>query len=69
VSGMPEEHIENLQCLKPQSNLVSNYDYRPVDKYLGQGVKRYFTFTWSELSTGRDLNICHCHLCIHSFIF
>jgi len=61
VSGMPEEHVETLQILKPQGNILSNYDYKPVGKYLGQGLKKYFTFTWSELSTGK-------RLLVHTFL-
>lgn len=57
VSGMPEEYVETLQELKPQSNIVNSYDYRPVGKYLGQGVKKYFTLTWNELSTGMIIMI------------
>lgn len=52
VSGMPQNHVDKLQTLKPQSNTISTYDYRPVDRFLGSGVQTYVTLTWSELSTG-----------------
>lgn len=48
---MPENHVEKLQTLKPQANTINSYDYRPVDKYLGSGIQKYYTLTWSELST------------------
>jgi len=51
VSGMPQDHVDKLQAIKPQSNVIGNYDYRPVEKYLGSGIQKYVTLTWSELST------------------